>query len=92
MVLLTVTMSPLNAGIRARRRVAAMHPPVVVPANGGPEMTAAVTRPDGMNVMRATALPEGSPSFLQVAACPAADSSAERSAVWSSGGASLVAA
>jgi hypothetical protein len=54
-VLLTVMRSPLNAGTCARRIVAAMQPPVSVPANGLPVTTALVTRPDGANVTTTTA-------------------------------------
>ena len=67
-VFLTVTMSPSNAGTRARRSVAAMQPPVGVPANGGPAMVALVTRPDGENVMVTAATPLGSPGLRQLEA------------------------
>jgi len=42
-----VTLSPVNGGTFALRSVDAMHPPVGVPAKGGPEMLALVTRPVG---------------------------------------------
>src|SRR5687767_11360591 len=73
-------MSPSNAGTRARRRVAAMQPPVGVPAKGGPAMFALVTRPDGEKVMVTTATPLGSPGFLQLEACATAPASAVRAA------------
>jgi len=46
--------------------VDAMHPPVGVAWNGGPEMFAVVTRPVWENVMVTTATPLGSPGFLHV--------------------------
>src|SRR6476659_6551799 len=71
MVFDTVTRSPSKAGTRALRRAAAMQPPVGVPAKGGPEMLALVTRPEGANVMTTLATPEGSPSLRQAEACAA---------------------
>jgi hypothetical protein len=59
-------MSPVNGGTRARRSVAAMQPPVGVPAKGGPAMFALVTLPDGENVIVTTATPLGSPGFRQL--------------------------
>ena len=42
-----------------------MQPPVGVPANGGPEIVAVVTLPDGENVMVTAATPVGSPGLRQ---------------------------
>src|SRR6187399_3005613 len=66
----TVTCVPEKAGILARRMVDAMHPPVRVPAKGGPLRLALVTRPDGAKVTMTMAVPLGSPSCRQPAACP----------------------
>ena len=71
-VLLTVMCSPLNGGTLALRIADAMHPPVAVPAKGGPLTLALVTRPEGAKVMTTTAAPLGSPSFRHAEACPAA--------------------
>src|SRR5688500_13906720 len=62
-VLLTVTRSPSKGGIFAFRSVAAIQPPVGVPAKGGPLILALVTRPEGANVMTTLATPDGSPSL-----------------------------
>ena len=45
-----------------------MQLPVGVPANGGPLNNAAVTLPEGANVMVALATPLGSPALRQAAA------------------------
>lgn len=62
-----------------------MQPPVAVPAKGGPLMLALVTRPEGAKVTVTLAVPDGSPDFLQVEACEAADESAEAAAARSNG-------
>lgn len=67
-VLLTVTLSPSNSGTRARRKAAAMQPPVGVPAKGGPLTLALVTRPEGAKVMTTVAVPEGSSPLRQLEA------------------------
>src|SRR5262245_61778572 len=53
-----------------------MHPPVAVPANGGPSTSARVARPALENVTCTTATPVGSPGLRQPDATPAADPSA----------------
>ena len=75
-VFLTVMKSPENAGTRVPRKRDAMQLPVSVPANGGPEIVAEVTRPDGENVIVTVAKPLGSPSLRQELACDAEASSA----------------
>ena len=52
--------------------VAAMQPPVGVPANGGPATLALVTLPEGEKVTTTVALPEGSPPRRQELALAAA--------------------
>ena len=78
--LLTVTYPPANAGTRAARIWAAMQPPVGVPAKGGPDRLALVTRPDGANVTNTTAVPLGSAPRRQDEAAEAAAVSAARAA------------
>src|SRR4051812_19887973 len=80
MVLPTVTRSPENGGTFSRRMAAAMQPPVAVPAKGGPESVALVTRPDGANVTVTLAVPLGSPSLRQLEASLAAALSAPTAA------------
>lgn len=67
-VLLTATGSPAKGGTEAERKARAMHPPVAVPAKGGPETFAVVTRPDGAKVTCTRVVPLGSPGCLQPAA------------------------
>lgn len=71
-VLLTVIGGPANGGIVDALNARAMHPPVGVPANGGPATLAVVTRPDGANVTWTFATPLGSPGCLQPEARPTA--------------------
>jgi hypothetical protein len=78
--LVTVTGAPENGGTDARRNAAAMQPPTGVPANGGPAITACVTRPLVEKVTCTLATPFGPSSFAQPAAAPAADASAPRAA------------
>ena len=70
--LLTVTRSPENGGTRARRMAAAMHPPVAVPANGGPLTFALMALPELANVTVTVAVPDGSLPRRQDDAAPAA--------------------
>ena len=78
--LLTVTYPPANAGTLAARIWAAMQPPVGVPAKGGPDRLALVTRPEGANVTNTTAVPLGSAPRRQDDAAEAAAVSAEMAA------------
>src|SRR5262245_43357208 len=73
-VFFTVMKSPLNGGMRAVRNLAAMQPPVRVPANGSPETVAVVARPEGANVIVTTATPGGTSARLQLRASRAAPS------------------
>ncbi len=59
-VFLTVMKSPEKAGTRVARKREAMQLPVSVPAKGGPEIVAVVTRPEGENVIVTVAEPLGS--------------------------------
>jgi len=68
----TVTGSPENAGMRARRKTPATHPPTAVPAKGAEATFALVTRPLGAKVTCALPLPVGPPGLAQLAALPAA--------------------
>jgi hypothetical protein len=78
--LLTVTYPPVYAGTLAARIWAAMQPPVGVPAKGGPDRLALVTRPDGANVTNTTAVPLGSAPRRHDEAAEAAAVSAARAA------------
>src|SRR5215208_3939172 len=84
--------APPKGGTFALRMVAAMQPPVAVPANGGPLTIALVTRPEGANVMTTVALPLGSPSLRHIAAWAAAPASADVTAALSKGGPSAAGA
>jgi hypothetical protein len=79
-VFVTVWGSPAKGGTDAERKARAMHPPVAVPANGGPVTSAWVTRPDGANVTETFATPLGSPADLQPLAWPIAPPSAAAAA------------
>src|SRR5689334_1641098 len=57
-----------------------MHPPVGVPAKGGPSTSARVARPELAKVTWTTATPVGSPGLRQPDATPAAAPSAEAAA------------
>ena len=57
-----------------------MHPPVGVPAKGGPSTSARVARPELANVTWTTATPVGSPGLRQPEATPAAAPSADAAA------------
>src|SRR5687768_11324831 len=70
-VFATVVIGPSNAGTTACRSVRAMQLPVSVPANGGPLITAAVTRPVGAKLTTARATPLGSVPRRQVEAARA---------------------
>jgi hypothetical protein len=76
----TVMGLPENGGTFALRKIDATHPPTEVPPNGAPLTLAVVTRPLGANVTCTLPLPVGPPSFLQLAAPPAAALSAETAA------------
>ena len=64
----TVTGSPENAGIFARLKTLATHPPTEVPPNGSPVTLAVVTRPLGAKVITARPEPQGPSGRLQTVA------------------------
>lgn len=84
-VFCTVTGSPENGGTEADLKALAMHPPVAVPAKGGPCTIAWVTRPEGAKVTETRATPLGSPAALHPVAWPIAPPSAAFAAPWSNG-------
>src|SRR5690606_6551483 len=81
----TVIRSPENGGTLAWRMRAAMHPPVTVPANGGPATFALMARPEVLNVTVTLATPLGSPSLRPLEAERAAALSADDAAFVSNG-------
>lgn len=69
----TVTGPPSKGEIDTPRKARAMHPPVGVPAKGGPLISAEVTRPEGAKVTLTRAVPEGSSGARHPDAAPAAE-------------------
>ena len=79
----TVTGPPENGGTVTLLNARAMQLPVGVPANGGPEMFAVVTCPEGANVIWTRAVPLGSPGCLHPLAAPTPPPSAAEAALLS---------